>query len=185
MWWKDKGLKIFFFYIKQILGAHLEFHRVLWEVLVGHDGHMLAAPLEQRGEPGLVLCPALVHLLMMEERREKGGVNESSDLSEGNPILQIHRLIQIYRQMGFILQKVIYNKWLQHCSNNCIIIWKFQVIMHEAAQPASRKKGDNISAENKLNMLTGNAATIANVARVEHVLNLTCMLWSTLKLNKL
>lgn len=57
--------------------------------------------------------------------------------------------------------------------------------MHEAAQPASRKKGDNISAENKLNMLTGNAATIANVARVEHVLNLTCMLRSTLKLNKL
>lgn len=37
------------------LGAHLEFHRVLWEVFVGHEGRMLAAPLEQRGEPGLVL----------------------------------------------------------------------------------------------------------------------------------
>lgn len=37
------------------LPAHLEFHGVLWEVLVGHEGRMLAAPLEQRGEPGLVI----------------------------------------------------------------------------------------------------------------------------------
>ena len=31
---------------------------------------MVAAPLEQRGEPGLIVGPALVHLLMTERRRE-------------------------------------------------------------------------------------------------------------------
>lgn len=38
-----------------ISGNYLKFNRVLWEVLLGHEGRMLAAPLEQRGEPGLVL----------------------------------------------------------------------------------------------------------------------------------
>ena len=37
------------------VSAHLEFHRILREVLVGHEGRMLAAPLEQRGESGLIL----------------------------------------------------------------------------------------------------------------------------------
>lgn len=64
---KINGFKVKFC-IKPISGSHLEFHRILWEVLVGHEGRMLAAPLEQRGEPGLVLWPALVHLLMMKER---------------------------------------------------------------------------------------------------------------------
>lgn len=39
----------------RIMSDHLEFHRILREVLVGHEGRMLAAPLEQRGEPGLIL----------------------------------------------------------------------------------------------------------------------------------
>lgn len=42
-------------YLKENCRAHLEFYGVLWEVLVGHEGRVLAAPLEQRREPGLVL----------------------------------------------------------------------------------------------------------------------------------
>lgn len=38
-----------------IVGAYLQFNRVLREILVGHKGRMLAVPLEQRGESGLVL----------------------------------------------------------------------------------------------------------------------------------
>lgn len=54
--------------LRQTCAIHLEFNWVFWEVLVGHEGRMLAAPLEQRREPGLVLRPAWVHLLVMEER---------------------------------------------------------------------------------------------------------------------
>lgn len=38
-----------------ILDVHLEFSRVLWKVFVSHVGRMLVTPLDQRGEPGLVL----------------------------------------------------------------------------------------------------------------------------------
>lgn len=38
-----------------ILDAYLEFSRVLWKVFVSHVGRMLVTPLDQRGEPGLVL----------------------------------------------------------------------------------------------------------------------------------
>lgn len=57
-------------YLKENCRVHLEFYGVLWEVLVGHEGRVLAAPLEQRREPGLVLQPALIHLLRMGERKK-------------------------------------------------------------------------------------------------------------------
>lgn len=38
-----------------ILDVHLEFSRVLWKYFVSHFGRMLVTPLDQRGEPGLVL----------------------------------------------------------------------------------------------------------------------------------
>lgn len=35
--------------------ADLQFYRIMREILIGHDDRVLAAPLEQGGEPGLVL----------------------------------------------------------------------------------------------------------------------------------
>lgn len=54
-----------------MLDTHLEFSRVLWKGFVGHDGRMLVTPLEQRGEPGLVLWPMFVHVLGPEKRGQR------------------------------------------------------------------------------------------------------------------
>ena len=78
--------------IRTSCGVHLEFNRVLREALVGHEGRVLAAPLEQRREPGLVLRPALVHLLEEEEEEE-----EEEGKRENHPSLvttQLHTKLQ-------------------------------------------------------------------------------------------
>lgn len=54
-----------------ILDTHLQFSRVLGKGFVGHDGRMLVTPLEQRGEPGLVLRPMFVHVLVTEKRGQR------------------------------------------------------------------------------------------------------------------
>lgn len=43
--------------------SYLEFHRIVGEAPIGHEGRMLPGPLQQRREARLVLCPPLVNLL--------------------------------------------------------------------------------------------------------------------------
>lgn len=73
----------------RVARAHLEFHRVLGEGLVGHEDRVLAAPLQQGGEAALVLGPPRVHLLRGDGGHHVDNVHTETNCTKtsSNPIV--------------------------------------------------------------------------------------------------